>query len=269
MAEQQNDVASVGERDRRWPAIAAYVLLGLVLLGSVAPRAAQMRTPQMAAYQIGRSAGLLLLSLLIAYGIWSLLRRLRRSRTRWSPWILLVASFLAVSLKTFVPEQPGAGPGRATADTATRQVTALSASDVFIEIPGLRYEPMPAETFEQVEAAYLSSPEAAEAVQQIDARFVFEGRRQVGAVTTVISTVEAARSGEFVSGFFDGFEDSMEEQGDGPIQPHPLDNGIARGGPSTNGYSLAFVRENAAIFVLGGDRATADLIANALLPPTP
>lgn len=239
-----------------------------MLLGSVWPRATRMRTPEAAGYAIGRSAGLLVISLLIAYGIWSLVRRVRRSKARWSPWILLIVSFLAIFLKTIVPAQRGAGPGDGTVAADAREITALSPSDVFIEIPGLRYERMPPETVEQVEAAYLSTPEAAEAIEQIDGRFVFEGRRQVGAVTAVFSTVEAARSPDFVRGFFDGFEDSMEEQGEDPIRPHELDNGTARGGPSANAYSLAFVRENAAIFVLGGDRATAELIANGLLPPT-
>ncbi len=241
-----------GLRSRPWELI-AYVLLSILLIGIVRPPL------DATAYEFGRSIGLLLMSVLVAYGIWSLIRRARGSNAKWSPWLILIACFAAAFFKVLV----AGGDAPLAEQERAASIEVLTEDEVFEEIPGLRYGPVPPRAMEQIEQAYLT-PEARESIVDVAARVVLEGRRQVGVVSAVFSTPEAAASDDFAAGFFEGFTDSIEEQGGGPVTPVELGNGTAQGGPSPQGFVIAFMRGNAAITVIGGDRRTAEMIANAL-----
>lgn len=241
----------------RWASVVAYVLLGgLIVL--------VLRPAETSSYNIGRSLGVALISVVISYGIWSLVRRSRGSGERWSPWILLIAIFVATFLK-LVSQGDARPTDGATAGTTTRSVATLSAEDVFVNLDGLRYESIPPETLEQMEKMFLSDPAAADALLSVNGRLVFEGRRQVGVIAVVFSTPEAAAAADFQAGFFNGFKESVQEQGGGPIESQQLNGVEVQGGPTKLGYTMSFTLENAAIIVLGGDRETALMIANGLL----
>jgi hypothetical protein len=240
--------------------VVAYILLTALLLFVVRPG-------RISSYEIGRSTGLLLISILISYGIWSLIRRSRGSGARWSPWLVLIACFVATFLKVTVLPGDIVGAGVEAGNRAPN-VAILTADDVFVDIPGFRYERLPPNALEQAEAGVLADPAAAGSMISIDGRLVLEGQRQVAVLTVLFSTPQAAQSEEFQSGFFVGFAESIEDQGGGPIRSHALASGTAQGGPMRQAYALAFLRENAAITVVGGDRYTAELLAEALLAAT-
>lgn len=259
--------SSAAKAGWRWPAIAANILLSILLLGAVWPRRDRMWTPQATSYQIGRSLGLLIISLLISYGIWRLFRRIRGSPARWSPWVLLIAALVAMFFKA-PSTQGGAGASGSGSEVSSAHIAPLSPEDIFVDIPGLRYAPLRENALQRLEESYLANGVPQEVITSIDGRIVFEGRRKVGVVSVVFTTPEVAAADDFGSGFISGFTDSIEEQGSGPARVHELSHGPAHGGRLPQGYTIAFARENAGIFVLGGNRTTAELIADALLRST-
>lgn len=177
--------------------------------------------------------------------------------------MLLIALFVATILRGVPQDDTATSQTSSTDGSSTIEV--LTEEDVFVDLPGFRYEPVPAQALEQARAAYSSHPDAAESMLGVDGRIVVEGRREVGIVIVAFSTAEAAASEEFRAGFFDGFEDSVRDQGGGPLTDHEIEGVTARGGPTAQGYALSFIQDNAAITVLGGDRATAEMIASGLL----
>lgn len=96
---QHNEERPPQKRQRRWPAVIANVVLGILFLGAIWPPPTEVSGPEETGRQIGRAFGLLLLSLPVSYGIWRLVAHSRQSNRKWSPWVLLIAAFLATFLK--------------------------------------------------------------------------------------------------------------------------------------------------------------------------
>ena len=234
----------------------AYVVLGAVLAFVVRPA-------ELTSYEIGRSTGAVLIAILISYGIWTLVRRSRPSASKWSPWIFVMAIGIAIVWRI----GPSDEAGRTDRPSAAlpSPISTMEPSELFVEIEGFSYEEIPAATLDRLRDLYLSAPESARALLEVDGRYVFEGEQQVGVITAVFSEPAAVASVDFRAGVFDGFEASTEEQGGGPITPHEVEGIEARGGPTAQGYALTFITENVVVTVLGGDRATAELIAQGLV----
>jgi hypothetical protein len=236
--------------------VAVDVLLVAILVVLVWPR-------DVSSYEIGRSVGVALVSILIGYGIWSIVRRVRGSGAKWSPWVLAIALVVAAIYRVVPADEPDSSPS--TGRPQPSAVASLTPEELFVDIPELRYRSVPRENLERAEAFYLSEPAAAEMMLGVDGRRVFEGEQQVGVITAVFSEPNAVEEPSFRAGLFDGFENSVEEQGGGPITSQEILGIEARGGRSSLGYAFTFILENAVLTVVGGDRATAELIAEGLI----